>query len=266
MSNFIELKNLEVSYDKKQIVLQEVNVSIAEKKFVAIIGANGSGKSTIIKAVLGLTPYKGNILFKNKNIRKIKRKELAKHIAYVPQILSSGGEITVYDYISFSRYPYTKNGFLSQKDKTIIENIISKMKLKYLEDKMIDQISGGQRQKVAVASALVQEAEVIILDEPTTYLDINNQYEILEIMDLLKEQDKTVITVLHDLNHVISYCDEVIVVNEKSVIAQGDPQKIINKSLIKKIYGVDAKFVDVDKKQHLTKINTEEIRKELKWF
>lgn len=262
---WLELKNVSINYGKEKII-NNLSLKINENSFVAIMGTNGCGKTTIIRAIMGLIPYQGQILLQGQDISKYPKKELAKLMAYVPQLFANKGEVSVYDYISFGRFPYSGSFLLTKKDKAIINRVIKSLKLEKLKHKFLNQISGGQRQKVALAAALAQETEIIILDEPTTYLDLRNQFEILEIMHLLHLQGKTVLVVLHDLNQAIKYVDSVILLHQKKLFMHAGPHQVLSATNINKVYNVDAIMDKINGKNHIIDIDAQKIMEEIKWF
>ena len=261
--DIIDVENLTIKYGKK-VVLKNVSFTLPKETFLTIIGKNGSGKSSLIKAIMNLVKYKGNISIDGNSTAKINKKEMAKKVAYVPQFISSSEDVTVYDYISFGRFPYTTAGFLSKKDKKIIESIMKKLQILDLKDDFISNLSGGQKQKVSIAAAIVQDTELIILDEPTNNLDIYNQYELLEILHYLHEQGKTIVLIAHDINHAIKYSDKVLILNDKKIYSYGSPHKLITEKSIKDVLNVKPVFSEIRGVNHIIDIDTRNIQKEVK--
>lgn len=229
---------------KEKMILNNLNINIAQNSFTSIIGPNGSGKSTLIKTLIGLeNHYFGSIYWNNKNLFRINRKSFAQNVSYFPQILDIPDKINVYDFVAFGRIPHQDlSGHLSIIDKKIIyENLKKTNTLQFINKKM-EELSGGQRQNVIIAAILVQQTYTIILDEPTTYLDQNNQYLLLKLLKDLNKNKKTVITILHDVNQAITYSDNIIVLKDGSIYASGAPKDIITKKLIKDVFEVDCEI------------------------
>lgn len=264
-SVLFEFKNVTIKYGKETII-NNLSMKIKSNSFVSILGINGSGKTTLIKAIMGLVPYEGVIYFNNQDIKSYSKKLLAKLIAYVPQLFANKGEVTVYDYVAFGRFPYSGSFFLTKKDKKIIEEVLKNLKIWQLRSKFLNQISGGQRQKVALASALAQHTDVIILDEPTTYLDLKSQFEILEIAHLLHLKGKTIIVVLHDLNQAIKYSDNVALIHQHKLFGIDNPHKLLTIENIKKIYGVNVIMQKREKHNYIIDVDAKSIMEDLKWY
>ena len=257
-NNIIEINNATFSYTnvKSQKHLDDVTIKIREGQWTTLIGPNGSGKSTIAKALVRINKlHKGNITLHGKSINKINHKEFAKKVAYIPQVLDIPSGTKVYDFISFGRNPYVGLfGTLSKEDKKAIEEAIDITEVNNIRDKYMDELSGGQRQKVLVAMIYAQQADIIILDEPTTYLDIRNQYELLELMDQLHHTGKTIITILHDINQATQYSDYIYVMKSGKVFIEGKPQDVITEKNLKDIYGIEANLHVHGERKYLTDI------------
>ena len=238
----ISVKNLSVSYENN-IIIEDMNLSIPKGKISIMIGANGCGKSTLLKTISRINkPKSGDIFINNKNIKKIKEKNIAKEVAFLPQgpICPSG--ITVRELVAFGRFPHQKViGGLNAYDKDVIDWAIKETGLSEFADRQIENLSGGQRQRAWIAMALAQETEIIMLDEPTTYLDMSYQLEVLEVLQKLnKEKNITVVIVLHELNNACRFADNIIGLKKGKVICEGVPREVINKETLKEIYGIDA--------------------------
>lgn len=229
----IKVKDLLVAYDKEP-VLWDINVDIEEGVLLAIVGPNGAGKSTFIKALLGLLkPYNGEITFWGQEYKKVRDK-----IAYVPQKGSVDWDFptTVYDVVEMGRYG--KIGWIKRvqnKDKKIVKEAIKKIGLTEFENRQISQLSGGQQQRVFLARALVQEADLYFMDEPFQGVDKKTEESIVNLLKQLRANNKTVITVHHDLQTVKEYFDHVIFIN-KTVIAQGHVNEVFTEENIEKTY------------------------------
>lgn len=238
----LETQDININYGDKSI-LKKVNIEIQSGKIVTIIGPNGSGKSTLLKAISGyLKPLSGQINLNGVNIKSLKKKEMAKKMAVLPQIKDVPSDITVENLVSYGRYPHLSfRKRFSNKDKSIVQWAIEKTGLKEYKDRYINTLSGGERQRAWIAMALAQKPKIVLLDEPTTYLDISYQLEVLEIVkELNVNLNLTVVMVLHDLNQAARYSDYIYVLNEGRVYSHGKPENIIKADLLKNIFKIQA--------------------------
>ena len=238
----LETKNLSVKYGEK-LALDRVNIKVKRGQVVSIIGPNGSGKSTLIKAISRTVKHSsGEIYFQEKDILKIKNKIIAQEVAVLPQIKRCPKDLTVENLVSFGRYPHLGLGKkLNSRDKEIVSWAIESTGLKDYSGRLLYSLSGGERQRAWIAMALAQEPNTLILDEPTTYLDISYQIEVLELIrELNKSLGLTVVMVLHDLNQAARYSDEIYVLKDGQVRHQGDPKSTIDSLLLKEIFRIDA--------------------------
>ena len=238
----ISVKNLSVSYEKNNII-EDMNLSIPEGKISIIIGANGCGKSTLLKTISRINkPKSGDIFIKGKNIKKIKEKNIAKEVAFLPQGPVCPSGLTVRELVAYGRFPHQKIiGGLNKHDKEVIEWAIEETGLGEFADREVESLSGGQRQRAWIAMVLAQETDIIMLDEPTTYLDMSYQLEVLEVLEKLnKEKNITVVIVLHELNNACRFADNIIGLKKGKIICEGKPIDVINKETLKEIYGIDA--------------------------
>lgn len=237
----IKAKDLYFSYDKDNSFITKLNVEIEKGKITTILGPNGSGKSTLLSIFAGLNkPTSGEVSINGKSIRSLKQKELAQEIATVHQQNTVPSDITVKELVSYGRFPHKKyfQGN-TESDDEIIEWAIKRTGLENLKDKAVMGMSGGERQRAFIAMALAQKSKILFLDEPTTYLDIYHQVEILELVkELNKESKLTVVMVLHDINQAIKYSDNVIVMKSGQVISSGISNKVINMDLLNSVYKI----------------------------
>lgn len=241
----IEVKNLSIAYDESLIV-DNLNVRIPEGKITTIIGPNGCGKSTILKS-LGriMKPQNGMIYINGDDIRELSTKEIAKRMAVLPQSPQSPNGLTVGELVAYGRYPHQKGfGNLTPEDKKIVSWALDATKISAFENRPVDTLSGGQRQRVWIAMALAQQTSLILLDEPTTYLDLSHQLEILELLyDLNKKQGSTIVMVIHDLNLAARFADYMIAISSGEIISSGRPDDVMNSSVLKKTFNIDAEIV-----------------------
>lgn len=236
----LEIENLNFSYNKLQ-VLKNINLKINKGELITLIGPNGSGKSTLLKCINNyLKPVNGKIKIKQRNIKKISKRELAQIIAYVPQASEDICNINVFETVLMGRKAYSR-WKATEKDKEIAANIISKTGLENIAFKEISNLSGGQRQKTFIARAVAQEAEIILLDEPTNNLDLRHQ---LEIFSLIREEinkGKTAIVTMHDLSLVNRFSDRIIMLKDGYVFSDGNNCSL-SVDKINSVYGVEVSF------------------------
>ena len=244
-ANTLCAKDIKAGYGEKNI-LQAVNLHIPENKISVILGSNGSGKSTMLKTFCRLlAPTAGVITLGDKPLSQIKSKDIAKSIGLLPQTSIAPEGIKVAELVSRGRYPHRKfMEPLSKEDYAAIEDAMKAMKITDLADYSIDELSGGQRQRVFIALALAQETDILFLDEPTTYLDIAYQIEILDLLkELNRKKGTTIVMVLHDINLSCKYADYLFAMKKGTLIKEGTPSEIITKETIKEIYGIDSVII-----------------------
>jgi len=232
----LELKNIEFSYNGSP-VLRGIEFNVKKGDVVSILGVNGAGKSTLLKCINGiLKPQKGEIFIDHTNIKKTSRIEIAKALAYVPQ-RSEQSFITVFDAVLLGRKPYIKWD-VTKNDIEITERVLSALGLKKLSLRYINELSGGEFQKVVIARALVQQPKVILLDEPTNNLDPKNQFEVMDIIkEISKKKGIASVIVMHNVNLAVRLSDRFVLLKEGKVFAEGGLE-IITKDNIEKVYGV----------------------------
>ncbi len=238
----IEIENLSVSYGEANI-LEELSLAIPEGKITIIIGSNGSGKSTLLKTVgRVLKPRNGIIKIQGRDIRQQHAKEIARHVAMLPQSPKTPQGLLVKELVAYGRFPHTKAiGGFNRHDKEMVSWAMEETSLSEFAERTVDSLSGGQRQRAWIAMALAQETEILLLDEPTTYLDMSYQLEVLLLLQRLnKEQGRTIVMVLHELNHACRFADEIIGVHQGKVVMQGAPKQVITKESLQQIYGIQA--------------------------
>ena len=238
----ISVRNLSVSYESN-VIIENMNLCIPKGKISIIIGANGCGKSTLLKTIARINKLKnGDIFINNKNIKKVKEKDIAREVAFLPQGPVCPSGLTVRELVAYGRFPHQKMiGGLNSHDKEVIDWAIEETGLSEFADREVENLSGGQRQRAWMAMTLAQETEIIMLDEPTTYLDMSYQLEVLEVLEKLnKEKQITVVIVLHELNNACRFANNIIGLKKGKVICEGRPIDVITKESLKEIYGVEA--------------------------
>ncbi len=235
----IELQNVSYSYPGQANLLQNISTCFEEKKVTSILGPNGCGKSTLLKVICRLLqPSSGSVLLRGNDVHTMKNKEFAKQVALLSQT-NHPPEITVEDLVAYGRYPHQKYGQgLSQQDKVVINHALNRVKVDDYRTRMVNRLSGGQRQRAYIAMALAQDTDIIFLDEPTTYLDINIRFEIMELIRSLNQAGKTIIMVLHDLNLALEYSDHIILMENGQIQTEGTPQQVIQSGEIDRIFNI----------------------------
>ena len=249
----IAVKELSVTLGNRHI-LHDISVSIPMGKITTLIGPNGCGKSTLLRSMIGYisSPSECVTIF-DKPLSSYSQNKLARQMAFLPQVPNMPKDMTVEELVYCGRYPYQnwwKN--TAKEDREIVDNALSITKTDHLRHQLIPSLSGGERQRVWIAMALAQEPKLLVLDEPTTYLDINHQLEIMELLKRLnKEQDLTVLMVLHDLTQAVQYSDYMAVIKAGHLIAAGDTKDITSDTLFKEVFSVDVQVDNLDNKPYV---------------
>ena len=240
----LELKNLSVGYDGRYVI-RNVNLSFEPGMIYTIVGKNGSGKSTMLKACSGLlTPKVGSVLLDGKELSKYPSNQRAQLVSYLSQV-NSVPNITVERLLAHARFPhlsYPKK--LRQEDVSIIYKALGEMRASCFVHDSLRELSGGERQRVYLAMQLAQDTDILLLDEPTTYLDIEYQLSLMELLQKLKAQGKTIIMVLHDLQQALKYSDRIIAIDAGKEIYTGTPEEMLSKGILKKVFHVDVQRSD----------------------
>lgn len=239
-------QDLDLAYYNRQIV-SDLNVAIPEGKFTVIVGPNACGKSTLLRALARLLPpAKGTVLLDGSNIAKLKTKQIARRLGLLPQSSIAPEGITVGELVSRGRHPH--QSFLKQwtdADETAVLAALRATNTEILSSRLVDELSGGQRQRVWVAMVLAQETPLLLLDEPTTFLDVAFQIELLDLFSQLNnEHGHTLVAVLHDLNQACRYADEIIAMKNGAVVAQGAPSQIVTSELVHEVFGIECTVID----------------------
>lgn len=238
----IKVEKLKAYYGDKEVI-KGMDFKIYDKEIVSIIGPNGSGKSTLLKAMSRcLKSFSGNVFLDGENIKKLNTELVARNLAILPQIKNAPEDITVEELVSYGRYPHLGFGKkLGKKDKELVDWAIRKTGLDSFRKRIISTLSGGERQRAWVGMALAQKPKFLLLDEPTTFLDISFQLEVLELVKELNETlNISVVMVLHDLNQAARYSDRIFVINDGCLCLSGTPDEVITDRLLKDVFNVDA--------------------------
>lgn len=240
----IETKDLFYTYSStREVVLKKINISIEENRLVALLGPNGSGKTTLLKILSGiLSDYTGSVKLLGVELKRFSPRDLARTIAYVPQTENLSMPYTVYEYVLMGRTPYIGLVRISRRDLEKTTEAIKMVGLEDLVNRRINELSGGEAQLARISRALAQEPRVILLDEPTSHLDLRNRVKVLRLIRDLSRRGYTVIFTTHDPNEALRVSDEIYVLNKGSIVAQGPPAEVIDKELIKKVYSVDVEI------------------------
>lgn len=239
----ITVKNLNFKYGEKSI-LENINFNIQKNKFYSILGPNGSGKTTLLKNInKSLEQIKNTIFIENEDLYFIKNKDLAKKISWVPQNTSIDFDFSVMDIVLMGRNPYiSRFSSESHEDLTIVEESMKITNTWNLKDKNIRELSGGERQRVIIARALAQKTDILLLDEPTSNLDIHHQIELLDTIKFVNS-NMTIVAVLHDLNLASQYSDYLILLKDGKIISIGTPEQVLTKHNIQLAYDIDVNII-----------------------
>lgn len=234
------VKNLDFRYGD-QPVLKEICMNLDRSELLGVVGPNGSGKSTLIRCIDGiLKPLKGSILLNGRNLAEMQQMEIARNLGYVPQNAPKTFPVTVFDAVLMGRRPHL--GWNSgEKDRKCVVDALEQLGIAHLALREFNQLSGGEQQRVLIARALAQEADVLLLDEPTSNLDIRHQLEVMEILRrLVAEKGLSAVIAIHDLNLASRYADRVVMMKAGKVFASGHPAQVFTPSNIASVYGVES--------------------------
>jgi iron complex transport system ATP-binding protein len=258
----VTLKVTDVAFSYASLpVLERVSLEVGPKEMVAVLGPNGAGKSTLLKCIDRiLTPRHGTILLDGEDVAALSRLELAKRIGYIPQSVSHTFSVTVFDAVLMGRRPYI-SWHSSEED---MEKVLKTLQMLHIEDlamRDINEMSGGQMQQVFIARALVQEPDVLLLDEPTSNLDIRHQLEVMHtIKSIVRKKGISAIMALHDLNLAARYADKIILMNGGGIVAVGDPATVITPSNIQLVFKVEADVYQKEGKLHVVPLRAIRIK------
>ena len=245
MQSQLETRDLTLAYDERLIV-ERLNLSLQSGKITTIIGANGCGKSTILRSLARLLkPRAGACLLDGRAIHSLPSREVAKRLAILPQSPSAPEGVSVEALAWFGRYPH--QGFMqarSREDAKIVDRALEQTRMTEFRNRPLETLSGGQRQRAWIAMALAQNTAILLLDEPTTYLDLKHQLEVLQLLEELNaDSQQTVVMVLHDLNQAARYSHELIAVQAGRVVAQDVPEHVLTLELLRSVFGLEAHLI-----------------------
>ena len=253
MKTAIDVKQLSVTLGDRQI-LHDINVSVPVGKITTLIGPNGCGKSTLLRSMIGyIHSPRDCVTILGKALQSYSQNELARQMAFLPQVPNMPKDMTVEELVYCGRYPYQtwwKN--TAKEDREIVDYALGITKTDHLRYQLIPSLSGGERQRVWIAMALAQEPKLLVLDEPTTYLDINHQLEIMELLKRLnEEQGLTVLMVLHELTQAVQYSHYMAVIKNGHLVTSGETKSIISDHLFQQVFSVDVQIDTFDDKQYV---------------
>lgn len=241
----VNAQSLQIGYGER-VIVSDFDIHLEKGRITSIIGPNGSGKSTLLKALTRLIRFqKGSVTVEGRDLLDYAPKELARKVGVLPQIHSAPADFLVKELVSYGRMPHLN--FLSRmgaKDETIIEDAMKATNTWHLRDKSIHEISGGETQRVWIATVLAQQPEILFLDEPTTYLDVSHQLETMQMVkDLNRKTGVGVVMVLHDLSHAMEVSDHIVVVKDGRKYAEGAPEEVITREMMREVYNVDCDVI-----------------------
>ncbi|GKZ03034.1 ABC transporter ATP-binding protein [Paraclostridium bifermentans] len=241
----ISCKNLKVGYEEK-VIIENLSLSINKGEVVSIIGPNGCGKSTLLKTLSRIIkPMSGGIYIQNESIKNLKSKHISQKVCLLSQHNDAPGDLTVEELVYFGRIPHKKwYESKTKSDEEIVNWAIENTGLKRYKNTPINSLSGGERQRAYIAQALCQKPNILLLDEPTTYLDISYQLEVMELVREINEKfNITIVMVLHELNQASKYSDRLVIMKDGEIVSDGCPKEVINKETIKQVYKIEC---DID--------------------
>ncbi len=237
--------DLSIGYDRRPIS-EHLHVAVPDQSFTVIVGPNACGKSTLLRGLARLLkPAGGRVLLDDRNITSYGAKEVARQVGLLPQTSLAPDGITVADLVSRGRHPHQR--LLRQwstQDEIAVAAALAATGTQELSTRLVDELSGGQRQRVWVAMALAQETPILLLDEPTTFLDIAHQIELLDLFRRLHAEGRTLVAVLHDLNHAARYATHLIAMKDGQVVAEGTPRELVTADLVEEVFGLPCKVIE----------------------
>ncbi|MEA5092019.1 putative siderophore transport system ATP-binding protein YusV [bioreactor metagenome] len=240
--NILDIKNITVELSDK-VILRNMNLSIVNGEVLSIIGPNGCGKSTLLKTIARVIRCKsGSVEFEGTNVQSFSHRQFAQRLAILTQDPEAPPDLTVYDLVKLGRFPY-RSWYSSnaKEDEEQVAWALAQTGMEQMKERLLVTLSGGERQRAWIAMALAQRPKVLLLDEPTTYLDICHQLEVMQLLRKLnRELGLTVVMVLHDLNHTLQYSQRIAVIKAGQIIKVGEPQEVINDTLLKDVFRVKA--------------------------
>lgn len=241
----IASRGLTLSY-QRQVIIDALDMQLPKGKISVLIGSNGCGKSTLLKSFARLLkPQQGSVILNGVDIQQKSTAAVARELAILPQTPTAPEGITVRQLVALGRYPY--QSWMQQwsvEDEAMVNRALEQTSLQALSDRPVDALSGGQRQRAWIAMTLAQDTGIVLLDEPTTFLDLAHQIEVLDLLrDLNRLENKTIIMVLHDLNLACRYADHMVAVHERTAFAQGRPEDVLTQALVKTVFDLNCRII-----------------------
>jgi len=245
MMTSMETQQLTLGY-QRQVIIDALDLQLPACKISVLIGSNGCGKSTLLKSLARLLkPQQGSVILNGMDIQRRSTAAVARELAILPQTPSAPEGITVRQLVALGRYPY--QSWMQQwsaDDEVMVERALRQTGVQDLADRPVDDLSGGQRQRVWIAMTLAQDTDIVLLDEPTTYLDLAHQIDVLDLLrDLNRQEGKTIVMVLHDLNLACRYADHMVAVHQRTAFAQGRPADILTEALVKQVFDLNCRII-----------------------
>lgn len=257
----IEIENLRFAYNSSDLVLRDIKMQAFPGEITALIGPNAAGKSTLLKCVAGILRPQGNILLDGRGMNKLRRSDIAKHVSYLPQENSSRAVLTVFEAVLVGRLQ-SLSWRVGAADLTGVLQALESLGIEELAPRFLNELSGGQKQIVSIAQALVREPKVLLLDEPASSLDLQHELETLDLIrHITGEKGITTVISLHALNLVARYADRVVILDDGEVYACGEPEHVITSEMIRSVYGVNAIVRNDDGMLHINPVSS--IRKKI---
>ena len=241
----LQAEGVHLAYEEK-VVARDLSIVVPDGKVSVLIGPNGSGKSTALRALARLLkPTSGTVVLDGRSIHSLSTKEVARRLAILPQLLIAPESITVEDLVWFGRHPHRSSlRTPSSEDKDTVEWALEVTGSAEIRDRQVDQLSGGQRQRAWIALCLAQGTDLILLDEPTTFLDIAYQLDVLDLLaDLNRDQGKTIVMVLHDVNQAAEYAQNVFVLSEGTLVDEGPPETVLTCEMMRDVFGIESQIL-----------------------
>ncbi|NPA96250.1 MAG: ABC transporter ATP-binding protein [Crenarchaeota archaeon] len=244
----LEVRDLRAGYGKR-IVVDGVSIEVRKGEFLCIVGPNGAGKTTVLRCILGLLkPMEGAVLVNGKSVYEYKPRELAKRVSAVLTERADPGMLRVWEVVALGRYPHTGPlSRMSERDLDIVEECLELVGARHLRNKLFSELSDGERQKVLIARALAQEPRILVLDEPTTFLDLRHRIEIARLLrKLAREKRISIVATMHDISLAMRVCDRVVLVKEGHVVASGFPEDVLTEDMVSEVYELPRGAFDED--------------------
>lgn len=248
----LEAREINFAYDSEK-VLKGVSGRFYQGTFYGIAGPNGSGKTTWLKIMAGmLSEQSGDIILSGDSISELHPLERAKRVSYVPQMFNIPYAFTIEDVVRMGRYPYTKTRGRSSEDDKVVNSTLKETNLYEMKDRFVNELSGGELQRVIVARAIAQDTDVVLLDEPISHLDIHYQHEIVQLLKrLCRDKKKTVVAVLHELNVTMNHCDHIFLLKNGEIVTQGEPHQVLTSDVVRDVYDIDVTIIDSGIQKHI---------------